>query len=209
MRLRILLAAAGLMLACVAPASAQRPTHIVYVHAGAALPLSPSEFADYRDPALVTGLWFGFPRSGSDRLQVVFGFDHAKHGLDKGAVVDATGLLPGDVTNAGGTVSWWTVTVGLRANARRPLIGNAVPYVHGNVGYVRMTSDILSPTLLTPTFDPAGIKIGQNAPGLVAGAGLEFEVGERVNVYVEGRLASGFTGDRSLFAPILLGVSVR
>jgi hypothetical protein len=208
MKLRTLLAACCLLLILPAGAAhAQQPTHIVYAHAGAALPLAPSEFSDYRSPALVTGLWFGFPKS--ERLQMVFGFDHAKHGLDESAVADATGLLPADVRDAGGTVSWWTITLGLRANARRPIFGGGVPYVHGNLAFVRMSSDILSPTLEQADFYPPDYRIGQNAPGLLVGAGLEFNVGKRVNLYVEGRLATGVTGDRSLFAPLVVGLSVR
>ena len=124
-------------------------------------------------------------------------------------MAEKSGLSRSDVVDIPGTVSWWTVTLGLRANSHRPLIGSAVPYVHGSLAFVHMRGS--TPPLLTqsPTFDPAEMALKQTTAGGVIGAGLEFDVGERVDFYLEARLAMGVGGETTMFMPVVAGIAIR
>jgi hypothetical protein len=185
----------------------QQPPWVVYLHGGTVVPLGPSAFSDYRGPTLETGLGVGFPVS--ERFQVLVGVDHAEHPMDKQAVMDETGLSASDLEKAGGRASWWTTTLGLRAISRRALIGRAVPYVHGNLAFVSLTGSELPPYVESATFDPNSVKVSHKAPGLVLGAGLEFDAGEHLRFYVEGRLTVGIRDETSAFLPLVAGISYR
>lgn len=185
----------------------QQPPWVLYLHTGTALPFGPSAFSDYRGSTLETGLAIGFPVS--DRFQLLLGVDHAEHPMDKQAVMDETGLSASDLEKAGGRASWWTATLGLRAISRRALIGRAVPYVHGNLAFVSLTGSELPPYVESATFDPNSLKVSHKAPGLVLGAGLELDAGERLRFYVEGRLTVGSRDGTSVFLPVVAGISYR
>ena len=183
----------------------QLPPWVMYLHAGTALPFAPADFSDHRSPALETGAAVGFPVS--ERFQILLGLDHAKHSLDKQAVMDQTGLSRTDLQWAGGRASWWTVTLGLRANGRQTISGRAVPYVHGSLAFVSLTGSELPRYVESSTFDPRSLKIRHKAPGLVLGAGLESDLGERLRLYVEGRLTVGSRDGASVFLPVVAGLS--
>ena len=183
------------------------PTHIFYFQAGGALPVGPDIFSKYRKLGLVTGVAVGFPRS--EQLTVVVGLDHAKHFLDKQAVIDETGLKVGDVTGVGGEAVWWTVTVGLKAQKLRPE-GRFNPYLRGDLAFVKFRGEKLPPHVTSDTLDPNDVEIDQKAPGVVLGGGVEMDVGERVGVYLEGRYVIGIKGGATTqFMPLMVGVSVR
>ena len=174
-------------------------------NSGFSLPSAPVGFADYWKTGFNFGAGLEYPLSPKVIFQGCFDYNNFPLNEDKFLSEDGPRGL--DVSVEGGAASITTVS----ANLKAPLSvsGSSVtPYFVGGLGIIRISlSDV---TVRYQDEIEIFDGVSETAVGLIFGAGLDFTINPKVNMFVEIKYVIGVTQDESTrYYPVKIGLSFK
>jgi opacity protein-like surface antigen len=175
------------------------------------VPVNPQAFTDGWSAAGFGG-GVGFGIQVLPIVTVQANFNYSRVGLDEDGIKQqllAFGFSQSDLANLsldGGAINIMYVSGGAKVFLMEQ--GPARPYVVGGMGYYRLSESDLDVSdgsqTTTLTFD------SENAFGVNGGAGVDFAIGSKVDVFAEGQYVVGFTSGQSTgHVPVRVGLLFR
>ena len=186
---------------------AQEPNKVeLYGNSGISFPAGPDEFSDYWKMGFNLGGGIGYPLTPNFVLIGYFDFNSFK--FDDDAFLEDYGLGGSGLSVSGGEASVITLSGNLKINLQTSS-SQARPYLIGGIGLFKLS---VSDMTIYDRFGGFAKTEGdsETAFSVLLGAGIDFAVGERMDLFFEGKYAIGFTEDESTqVLPIKLGLKFR
>jgi len=177
------------------------------VNSGMAFFVSPEEVTDYWSKGFILGAGLGIPFTPQLMLQVYFDFNNFK--FDKSKYLRDYGFGTYGISISGGSITAITVAGNLKINLVSNKTPSSVyPYLLGGVGLFRLSIGDMS------VYDTSDVVIipgeAESDFSVLLGLGFDIPVGEKINLFIEGRYIIAFTdGDNPQILPIKLGISFK
>lgn len=176
-----------------------------YCNSGISFPAAPDEFTDYWRMGFNFGGGIGY--SVTPNLTLIGYFDFNGFRFDDDKFLRDYGFSGYGISISGGEASIITFSGNLKATLQtRP--SQVRPYFCGGIGLFKLS--IGDVTVYGPGGSATAEGDSETAFSVLFGAGIDFAIGERMDLFIEGRYVIGFTEDESTqMFPIKLGIKFR
>ena len=176
-----------------------------YANSGISFPTGPDEFTDYWRMGFNFGGGIGY--SVSPNLTLVGYFDFNNFRFDDDKFLRDYGFSGYGISISGGEASIITLSGNLKATLQTSP-SSLHPYFCGGIGFFKFS--IGDVTVYEPGGSATAEGDSESAFSVLFGAGIDFVIGKRMDLFIEGKYAIGFTEDGSTqMFPIKLGIKFR
>lgn len=204
--MRIIIISALLVLVSVTTAPAQDISKLeIYLNSGISFPLQPDEFADYWGVGFNFGGGVGY--SINPNLSFVGYFDYNRFGFDEESLLRDYGLAGYGILITGGEASSMTLSGTLKASLLTPP-AQVCPYLYGGIGTSWISIGDVTISYLDESITVQGES--ESAFSVLVGAGIDFVIARRMDLFIEGGYAIAFTeGESTGIFPFKVGIKFR
>lgn len=176
-----------------------------YGNSGISFPTGPDEFTNYWKIGLNFGGGIGYTVSPNFTLVGYLGFNNFR--FDDESFLRNYGLSGYGISVSGGEASIITISGNLKIILQTNL-SSVYPYFCGGIGFFKLSiNDAI-------VYGPGGSSIvkgnSESTFSFLFGAGIDFVIGKRTDLFIEGKYVIGFTkGESTQMFPIKLGIKCR
>lgn len=176
-----------------------------YGNSGISFPIGPDEFSDYWRMGFNFGGGIGYPISPNLSLVGYFDFNNFRFDDDK--YLRDYGFAGYGISISGGEASIITLSGNLKATLHTTT-SSVHPYLWGGIGFFKLSiGDI---TIYGPGGAVSVEGDSESAFSVLVGGGIDFVIGERMDLFIEGKYVIGFTeGESTQMFPVKFGIKFR
>lgn len=173
-----------------------------YINSGVSFPIGPDEFSDYWRMGYNFGGGMGIPVSSN--IILIGYFQYNSFRFDDDEFLQDWGLTGYGISISGGEASIMTISGTIKATlGQTPLPMR--PYLCGGVGFFKLSiGDI---TVYDGYSSETAEGDSENAFSILFGAGVDFTIGGRIGLFIEGQYVIGYTeGESTQIFPLKVGI---